>query len=821
MNEIQNINVLIVDDRPENLFALERVLKPLNLNLIRAYSGNEALGKMLEYSFTLVLLDVQMPEMDGFETAELMRSIEETKNVPIIFVTAINKELKHVFKGYEKGAIDYIFKPFDPEILRSKVNVLIELFKKTQQLKESNIKLQLEIAEKKRIENALDFQNVFLSTIQEISLDGIMVIDENDRLVYHNKQLVDIWKLPLAIIEKGFENEITNFLCKYGETSEEFRTKILKLNRSKEEKNWDEIKLKDGRTLDSYTSPMFGSKKNYLGRAWFFRDITKRKIIEEELLRAKEDAEIANKAKSEFLANMSHEIRTPMNGVIGMTDLLLDTILTDEQRYFSEVIRRSGDALLLLIEDVLDFSKIEAGKLNIESHDFNLNTIIEECIDILALRAREKGLELSFLIHPDIPHEFIGDQARIRQVILNLINNAIKFTQKGQITLEVTRVEENYRPIEMNKFDHMFVKFIVTDTGIGVPEDRTKTIFDAFQQADTSTTRKYGGTGLGLSISKRLVEMMEGEIAVESVEGEGSTFWFTVKLEKQKVENELFHQTIDPLNLKVLIVDNNNITRRFLNTMLSAWGCNCSEANEWQTALNLLEQSISDNCVFDTCLIDHELPGIKGNILGKRIVKNEELKKAMNLILLTPVDNRKEAKELERYGFYTQISKPVKSSNLYQALISKKIINNSSDNLQNYDISNDIEDLSINQKVKILLAEDCSNNRNLVYKILQKQGYQVDGVTNGKEAVSAFKKNKYQLVIMDCQMPVMDGFEATKKIREIESGAYPQIPIIALTANALRGTRERCLEAGMNDYITKPLKAQLFVKLIQNWLSRT
>ena len=542
MNNNQPINVLIVDDRPENLFALEKVLKPLSLSIIQATSGNEALGKMLEYDFALVLLDVQMPEMDGFETAELMRSLDETKNVPIIFVTAINKDHQHVFQGYEKGAVDYIFKPYDADILRSKVNVLIDLFKKTQELKLTNQQLQTEIDERKRAEASLDFQNVFLRTLQEISLDGVMVVNEDGNVIYFNQQFIEIWNLSESIAKKGDEKEIITRMNRDVKDKDLFIDKINRLNVSKEEKSWDEIRLIDGRTIDRYSSPMIGSHNNYLGRVWFYRDITKRKLFEEELIQAKEDAEVANKTKSEFLANMSHEIRTPMNGVVGMTDLLLDTELSDEQEYYCEVIRKSGDSLLVLIEDILDFSKIEAGQLKIELYQFNLHKMIEECIDILSIRAKEKNLVLSYHIHTDIPQEVVGDLNRLRQIILNLMNNAIKFTEKGKIYFEILKQNDH----ETDK--HFSVKFIVQDTGIGIPDVKLNDIFKAFQQADSSTTKKFGGTGLGLSISKRLVEMLGGKIGVESTEGVGSTFWFTTQFSKIKAEpladNQLYEKEI-------------------------------------------------------------------------------------------------------------------------------------------------------------------------------------------------------------------------------------------------------------------------------------
>jgi PAS domain S-box-containing protein len=528
MDSNPRINILIVDDRPENLFALEKVLKPLNLNIIRANSGNEALAKMLDYNFTLVLLDVQMPEMDGFETAELMRSLDETKHVPIIFVTAINKDQKHVFKGYEKGAIDYIFKPYDADILRSKVNVLIDLFNKTQQLKETNTQLTAEITERKRVEASLDFQNVFLKALQEISLDGVMVVNEYGDVLYYNQQFIEIWQLPESIVKEGKEKEVLERIVKAVKDRTSFTDKIKELNESRTTKSWEEIQRNDGRTFERYSSPLIGSLNNYLGRVWFYRDITQRKQFEKELVQAKDAAESGNKAKSEFLANMSHEIRTPMNGVVGVTELLLDTDLTDEQKYYCEVIQKSSDALLVLIEDILDISKIEAGKIKLEYSPFNLQNLIGECIDITSKPANEKKLEFFHFVHPDMPEKVIGDFLRLRQIIINLLSNAIKFTNKGDVSLKIVRLNENETD------QHFFAKFIVKDTGVGIAENKLNAIFEAFTQADSSTTKEFAGTGLGLSISKRLVEMMGGRIGVESIEGVGSTFWFTVQFEKVK-----------------------------------------------------------------------------------------------------------------------------------------------------------------------------------------------------------------------------------------------------------------------------------------------
>jgi len=657
MKENQHINVLIVDDRPENLFALEKVLKPLELNIIKANSGNEALGKMLDYNFSLVLLDVQMPEMDGFETAELMRSVDETKHIPIIFVTAINKENSHVFKGYEKGAIDYIFKPFDPHILRSKINVLIDLYKKTQSLKETNARLESEIIEKNRAKEALDFQNVFLSTLQEISLDGVMVVNENGEIIYYNQQFIDIWHIPISIVKKRDEKQLIDFFNEYVIEKDCFVNRITQIIQSNEEKSWDEIKLIDGRTIERYTTLMYNSQNNLLGRVWFYRDITKRKLFEEEIIHAKENAEIANNSKNEFLANISHEFRTPLNGVIGMNELLMDSNLSKEQTYYCHVIRQSASDLLLLLEDILDFSKIETGKIHIEMQSFNLNEMIEECIDIISLRAKEKQLEFTYLVHPDIPNKVKGDPIRLRQVILILINNAIKFTSKGHISFEINKTYD-----EETEYS-FFVKFIIKDTGIGIQESKLDDIFEAFQQVDLSTTRKFGGSGLGLTIAKRLVEMMGGEIGVVSKEGKGSTFWFTTQFIRSndiiEFRNDIF--------INVLIVDANMTTRRFIRILLNAWGCICSEAENAQSALEKLKQGILENNKFDICLIDSELPDCEGTELGRQIMNHSF--NSLRLILINPVNNQKQQQELEKCGFCGQINKPIKASVLYNMLL--------------------------------------------------------------------------------------------------------------------------------------------------------
>ena len=522
--------ILIVDDKLANLISLEKILSDFNVEFVRALSGNEALSKTLTNNFAIALIDVQMPDMDGYETVKLMRQSSSTKLLPVIFISAVYSEYYYKIKGLETGAVDFITKPIIPEILRGKVKIFLDLYKQ--------------------------------------------------------------------------KNQLTNLI--------------------------GELKA---------------TNKN--------------------LKYAKEKAENATKTKSLFLANMSHEIRTPMNGIIGMVDILKQTDLSKEQKEFINIIEISGNNLLSIINDILDFSKIESGQIELENLKFNLNKTIEDIIKLLSLKAKNKQLSLIQNIDPNIPKFIKGDPFRIRQIIINLVNNAIKFTDKGSVKIEIIPLEQNKKTIKL--------LFRVIDTGIGISEEEKKKLFKEFSQTQLSTTRKYGGTGLGLSISKKLAELMGGEIGVKSKKGKGSTFWFTA--------------------------------------------------------------------VFEKCLTE------KKEIIKTTEVKNKNVKKLSILL---------------------------------------------------------VEDNKINQKVAIFN--------------LKRFEHKIDVADNGKIAVEKFKKNKYDLILMDVQMPVMDGIKATKKIREIENenNITDKIKIIAMTASTMKGDKEKFLNAGMDDFISKPFKIKDLENIFNN-----
>ncbi len=657
-----------------------------------------------------------------------------------------------------------------------------------------------DITERKQAEAEVIRQKQYFESLVQNSPAAIVVLDNLERIVSCNPDFENLFgyasgevlgkNLDLLITGTDMTGEAIKF------TQQALAGSVHGIARRTR---------KDGTPVDvelAAVPVVVGGEK--IGALAIYHDIT-------ELVRARQEAENANRAKSEFLANMSHEIRTPMNGVIGMIQLALDTQLTVEQRDYLQTSLQSAEALLALLNDILDFSKIESGRLELETVDFNLRMTVEDVAYNFAKRASDKGLELACLVNPGLKPGLRGDPGRLRQILVNLVGNAVKFTHEGEIVIRAESVSETESQVT--------VHFSVQDTGIGIPPERQVAIFERFTQADGSITRYYGGTGLGLTISKQLVDAMGGRIGLDSSPGVGSTFWFEIPFEKQppaKINTApLIFEPVEVKGIHVLAVDDNATNRMVLTKMVEGFGCRIDTASSGTQVVEMLRDASRKGEPYRIVLLDMQMPGMDGEQTARQILSDPDGKR-VRIIVMASVGHRSEAARWKALGCAGYLTKPIKQKTLFNALVSALDREPAAAGAERA-VSSSGPSQSQRRGMRLLLAEDNPVNQKLAAVLLQKVGYTVETVENGAQALEKISREHYDAVLMDVQMPEMDGFEATRQIRQRESGSQ-HLPIIAMTAHALKEDRDRCLDAGMDDYVSKPLEPQALLNVLDRWI---
>jgi PAS domain S-box-containing protein len=781
----RSVPVLLIDDDATKRLALRAVLSPLGYRVVEADSGSAGLRCLMGEDFAVILLDVRMPVMDGFETAALIRLRKQSEMTPIIFVTA-HDTAEVMTDRYAEGAVDFITTPVHPDELRAKVSVFANLFRQA----------QANAARARELQTSSDQ----LTLLTETAPIGIFQTDSHNRYIYTNARWTQITgitpELALgrhwhAIVE---QDQRAALQAGFEESSASEFSSRLEMH----------VLGESPRILMLNSKAMLDSEGGVTGWVGTLADVTAEAGAETAMAEARDQATAASRLKSDFLANMSHEIRTPMNGVIGLTELLLETDLDAHQRRFAETLSKSGEALMTVINGILDFAKIEKGKLEIEDIEFGTQTLVDDVVDLLAPSAQTKGLKLMAILEDSVPAVVSGDPSRLRQVLTNLAGNAIKFTQKGEVVLRVTATPTDG--------DETVVHFELSDTGLGIAPDKLAMIFEPFTQADTSTTREYGGTGLGLAISSQLISLMGGEVAISSELGAGSTFSFTIRVrtvEEGVVEGRMVSD-LGLVDVRALVVEDNATQRSILSDYLGRWGMRVETAVSTTAALEMLRDAAARDRPIAVALVDTSMRRLEGVTLEAAIEDDPAL--STRLVLMTDESDLDDVAEL---GGGVCLSKPIHREHLRLCLREALDLPDLSD-LPGP--SGEPTSPDEGGSGRLLLAEDNVINQMVAVAILTKAGYTVDTVRNGAQAVRAAAEQHYDAILMDCQMPQMNGYQATAAIR-LQEGVGRHTPIIALTAGARGEDRAHCLEVGMDEYLSKPLHKDPLLVMVRQWVT--
>jgi len=788
VGDLSSVAVLIVDDTPSKRFALKAVLAPLGVSIVEADSGAAALRCVMSRDFAVILLDVRMPRMDGYETARFIRQRRQSELTPIIFVTAhSNDEIDR----YAEGAVDFICLPVVPAELRAKVSVFAHIFITAHGLATRARELQVSANQ--------------LSVVADSAPIGIFQTDAQNRYVYTNPR----WTEITGITAEQAKGQHWDSIMRPEERASLLAQMPDDAPSPAELSHRFEVNLLESATRIAVITSRSIVDRNGAPAGWVgtLADVTAEVGVEAAMSDARDRATEASRLKSDFLANMSHEIRTPMNGVIGMAELLLDTELDSRQRDYAQTVQNSGEALMTIINDILDFSKIEAGMLEVEKIDFDLRATIDDVVDLLARAAQRKQLELIAVVTDTVPLTMSGDPGRIRQVLTNLIGNAIKFTGAGEVKIVATMTEvDGPAPA---------IRIEVSDTGDGIPPDKLAVIFQPFVQADTSTSRKYGGTGLGLAISGQLVTLMGGDFGVTSELGVGSTFWFTIGVGADVGESTQKHPAPDSglAGLTILVVDDNATQRGVLSGYLTGWGMAVTTCDSGPAALRTMSEAVREGRPFAAVLIDLYMPGMDGRELIKSIADDPELTSRVLLMTGLSLDLGRSA-AAEESGAPVSLSKPIHRHELL-ACLRLALGSHAAGTAPSRRTDPRSPRVDGVERGWVLLAEDNLINQKVAVAMLSGAGYRVDTVADGAAAVKAAAAHPYDVILMDCQMPELSGYEATSAIRAQE-GSGPRVPIIAMTAGARQEDRELCLAHGMDAYVSKPVSKDTLLAMVRS-----